>query len=463
MSTARRIQLGILATVFVVMALCGVGILWMVRAELVGQIDDQLETGAETVERLEDPDAAAQIVEAVSSQPERESALLVFDADGDLRASAASGSGDGEPLPDVGKVGVDELRAGAGTTFQLPAVDDSFDYRVVAVDIDGAVFVIATPLDEVRHTIGRLTVILLAAAGFAVAAIGVATSVVIRRAISPIDDMIDTAAAIGDGDLSHRIDTSSHDPEVLRLSGALNDMLHQLEDAFSEKEASEQKLRRFVADASHELRTPLASIRGYSELYLTGAATDDETVDRAMTRIQSEAVRTGGLVDDLLLLARLDQGTELATGEVEFTRLVSDAVADAKAIEPDRSITLDLPDRSLSFVADEGRLRQVVANLLANTRAHAPGSAVTVSLSTDGETATLVVRDDGPGMDAEQARHVFERFWRADDARNRRTGGSGLGLSIIAAIVEAHGGSISVDTAPGTGASFCVRLPVRTG
>lgn len=460
MSTARRIQLGILATVFVVMAVCGVGILWMVRAELVGQIDDQLETGAETIGRIEDADTAAGIIDTVRAQPERESALLAFDAAGALSASAPSGTGDGDPLPDVGSLGVEELRARAGSTFQLPAVDGSVDYRVATVELQDSVFVLATPLDEVRHTIGRLTVILLAAAGFAVAAIGVATSVVIRRAISPIDDMIDTAAAIGDGDLSHRIVTSSHDPEVLRLSGALNDMLHQIEDAFSEKEASEEKLRRFVADASHELRTPLASIRGYSELYLAGAATDDEAVDRAMKRIQAEAVRTGGLVEDLLLLARLDQGSELTTGEVDVTRIVSDAVADAKAIEPDRSITLDLADRSLSLIADEGRLRQVVANLLANTRAHAPGSAVEVSLSTDGRHVDIVVRDDGPGMDSEQAQHVFERFWRADDARNRRTGGSGLGLSIIAAIVEAHGGSISVDTAPGDGASFSVSLPL---
>lgn len=463
MSTARRIQLGILLTVFVVMAVCGVGILWLVRAELVGQIDDQLETGAETIDGIDDPVAAAEIVDTVSAQPDRESALLVFDVDGDLRSSASSGTGGGDPLPDIGKVGVADLRANAGSPFQLPAVDDSVDYRVVAVDIDGSVFVIATPLDEVRHTLGRLTVILLAAAGFAVAAIGVATTIVIRRAISPIDDMIDTAAAIGAGDLSHRIDTSSHDLEVLRLSGALNDMLHQIEDAFAEKNASEATLRRFVADASHELRTPLASIRGYSELYLTGAAADEESVDRAMTRIQSEALRTGGLVEDLLLLARLDQGADLAATEADLTRIVSDAVADAKAIEPDRSIALDLPEQSLGLVADEGRLRQVVANLLANTRAHAPGSAVEVSLSADGEVATLVVRDDGPGMDAEQASHVFERFWRADDTRNRRTGGSGLGLSIIAAIVEAHNGSISVETAPGAGATFRVRVPLRFG
>lgn len=459
MSTSRRIQLGILVTVFVVMTLSALGVRQLVRAELVGQVDDQLESAAETMERIGIPEAAVQLAVTLEDQPDRESAVLVFGSDGGLIASVGSGSGAGDPLPDVDSVGIDGLRARAGETFGISAVDDSVDYRVVAAEMGDSVLVFATPLEEVRQTVGRVSVILLGASVLSLVLIGLATTVVIRRAISPIDDMIDTAAAIGGGDLSHRIDTSSHDREVLRLSGALNDMLHQLEDAFAEKDASEHQLRRFVADASHELRTPLASIRGYSELYLTGAATDDDSVERAMTRIQSEAVRTGRLVEDLLLLARLDQGRELDRAEVDLTSVVADAVADAEAVEPDRSISLALPDRAVTVVGDDARLRQVMANLLANTRDHAPGSPVEVSLTTDGHDAVIAVRDHGPGLDREQSAHVFERFWRADEVRNRQSGGSGLGLAILASIVEAHGGSIGVDAEPGAGATFTVRLP----
>lgn len=462
MSTARRIQIGILLTVFVVMAVCGVAILFTVRAELVGRIDDQLQAGAAAIEGLDGVSAEEQIAlfEPFAAQPDRESALLAYDAENELVLRVTSGMGEGDALPDIGKVGVDGLRDRGTSPFQLPSVDDSGDYRVVAAEMGDTVLVIATPLDDVRSTMGRLTAALLVSAGLAVGVIGIVTTVVIRRAINPIDDMIDAAVAVGHGDLAQRIDTPSTDDDVVRLSGALNDMLHQLEVAFAEKDASEEQLRRFVADASHELRTPLSSIRGYSELYLTGAATDDEAVERAMTRIQSEAVRTGSLVEDLLLLARLDQGRELQLDSVDITRLISDAVADAKAIEPDRSISLDLPDHSVTLVGDEGRLRQVVTNLLANTRAHAPRSSVEVSLATTAEQAIVIVRDEGPGLSLDQATHVFDRFWRADETRNRRTGGSGLGLSIIASIVDAHHGSIAVETAPGEGAAFVVRLPL---
>lgn len=463
MSTARRIQLGILLTIFVVLALGGVGILATVRSELVGSIDEQLEAGAETLEQLGELDASGQadLFDTVASQPDRQSALLAYAATGELEIAVPSGVGDqDDPLPDVGRVGMDGLRERAGSPFQLPAVDGSLDYRVVSAQVGEGVLVIATPLDDVRSTLRRLTAALLGGAALAVAVIGVATTIIIRRAINPIDDMIDAAVAVGHGDLSTRVETASPDPDVVRLSDALNDMLHQLEDAFAEKDASEDKLRQFVADASHELRTPLSSIRGYSELYLTGAATDPEAVERAMTRIHSESVRTGTLVQDLLLLARLDQGREIRRAAVDMTRLLTDSVADAEAIEPERPIVLRLPDRTASIVGDEERLRQVVGNLLANTRAHAPGAPVEVELRVaDGEVA-VVVRDEGPGLEPEQAAHVFDRFWRADHVRNRETGGSGLGLAIISSIVEAHGGTIDLKTAPGEGATFTVRLPV---
>ena len=434
------------------------------RGELVDQLDDQLEAGAETLRQIDDLDTPAQLalLRSVAEQPDRVSALLVYGVDDQLLMSVPSGRDtEVDGLPDVGRVGVAGLRARDGVAFQIDAVDGSTTYRAVSVDLGETVLVLATPTDDVRATMGRLLITMILAAVIGVGVIALATSIVIRRAIRPVDEMIQAATAIGHGDLTHRIETSSNDPDVHRLSDALNDMLHQLEDAFAAKGASEDRLRQFVADASHELRTPLASIRGYSELYLSGAATDPESTEKAMTRIQSEALRTGGLVEDLLLLARLDQGRELVFDDVELDRLVTDCVADAKAIEPERSITLDLPDQPIQIRGDEARLRQVIVNLLANTRAHAPGAPVTVVVRAEDDRVELRVRDLGPGLDETQANHVFDRFWRADGTRNRRTGGSGLGLAISAAVVEAHHGSIAVDSSPGAGATFTVELPVE--
>lgn len=463
MSTARRIQLGILLVVLVAFAACGAGILVTVRSHLIGRVDGRLAAGAETLEQLADAadvDEQLALLRTVADQAERESALLAFSPDDELVLSIPSGStGDDDPLPDLGRVGVDGLRDRFGDPFEVRAVTGSLDYRAVSVDLDGTVLVIATPLSEVSDTVSRLLFALAVSAAGALVIIGIGTSIVIHRAINPIDDMIDVAAAIGAGDLSQRIDTSSHDPEVRRLSDALNDMLHQLDDAFGRKDASEGQLRRFVADASHELRTPLSSIRGYSELYLTGAATDDDSVAKAMSRIQSEAVRTAGLVDDLLLLARLDQGRAPVLEDVDLGRLTSDCVSDARAVEPDRRIALDVKSASVVVRADEDGLRQVLLNLLANTRVHAPGAPVRVSVGIDDEFGVLIVRDEGPGLVEGAAAHVFDRFWRADEARNRKTGGSGLGLAITKAIVDAHGGTIDVETAPGAGAAFTVRIP----
>ena len=229
--------------------------------------------------------------------------------------------------------------------------------------------------------------------------------------------------------------------------------------AFRERTANEARLRQFVADASHELRTPLTSIRGYAELWRAGGLRGGGDVDDAMRRMEQEAHRMGLLVDDMLLLARLDQGRPLETAPLALDRLVDDAVRDARAVEPDRPI--DLVAEPVIVAGDDHRLRQVIGNLLANARLHTPaGTPVHVSVRTAGERVRLEVADEGPGLDAELAARVFERFFRADPARTRASGGSGLGLSIVAAVAEAHGGRVSVDTAPGAGARFVVELPV---
>ncbi len=462
MSTKRRIQAGILLVVFVVLAVAGFVVQRTVRTELVGRIDAELVGARDAILNLIDPldETGLRLLERIADQPDRESAIVVFDAGGTARLTVASGTAtDPDPLPDLGRIGVDELRARTNP-FGVDAVDGRLEYRAVSVTIDDALVVIATPTDGVVAVTRRVGIVLLIAAGGAVVFIALATSMITRIAIRPVDEMIDAAEIIGGGDLEHRIDTSSQDGDVRRLSNALNEMLRRLEEAFAARQRSEQRLRRFVADASHELRSPLASIRGYAELLASGAADDPDDAAKAVDRIRSEAVRTGDLVEDLLLLARLDQGRTLAAEPVDLNRVVTDCVADARAVEPDRTIDVTLPDDVVTVTGDDARLHQVLGNLLANTRDHAPGSPVHVVLHAGtGETVELTVADGGPGMDREARERVFDRFWRADASRNRRSGGSGLGLAITAALVEAHGGAISVDAEPGRGATFRVVLP----
>jgi two-component system OmpR family sensor kinase len=279
----------------------------------------------------------------------------------------------------------------------------------------------------------------------------------------PLERIASTAGDIAGGDLSRRVEPAEPDTEIGRLGLALNAMLAQIETAFAERAASEDRLRRFVADASHELRTPLTAIRGYAELFRRGAAERPEDLARAMRRIEDEAARMGLLVEDLLLLARLDQGRPLERGPVDLVAVAGDALADLSAIEPDRPVTFEHPDR-LVVSGDEARLRQVAGNLVTNARIHTPeGTGVHVRVRASDGQAVLEVADEGPGLPPGEENLVFERFYRADAAR-ARTGdsqGTGLGLSIVAAIVAAHGGSVSAGSPPsGRGAYFMVALPL---
>jgi two-component system OmpR family sensor kinase len=246
---------------------------------------------------------------------------------------------------------------------------------------------------------------------------------------------------------------------VGRLAGAFNRMLGHVEDALTKRHASEERLRSFAADASHELRTPVASVRGHAELALLHPDPVPPKVTRALERIAAESARMGEMVDDLLLLARLDAGRPLERLPVDLTHLVLDSVTDARAAGPDHRWTLELPEEPVTVTGDAHRLQQVLANLLANARWHTPvGTKVTVSLETDPDTAVLTVHDDGPGVPEDVQPGVFERFTRAD---RRRTGGAGggagLGLSIVAAVVEAHGGTVELESRPGA-TTFTVRL-----
>jgi two-component system, OmpR family, sensor kinase len=293
-----------------------------------------------------------------------------------------------------------------------------------------------------------------------VLAIGALSAFAIRRGLRPLDNIADTAAEIGSGDLTQRVPTANPNTEIGRLGAALNSMLAQLESAFRDKETSEARLRRFVADASHELRTPIATIRGYAELFRRGAAERPNHLAEVISRVESEATRMGTLVDELLLLARLDQGRPLEREAVELTTLATDAVNDALATQPARRIALEHTG-PLTVTGDPARLRQVLANLLSNILAHTPADApATVRLRADGEHAVIEVADTGPGLPEHERARVFERFYRSEHARAADTTGSGLGLSIVESVVTAHGGHATITSQQGHGTTVHITLPL---
>jgi len=337
-------------------------------------------------------------------------------------------------------------------------------FRVVVRPLSAGAgnLVVAVPMNDVVQTLRRLVLIELVTTGAIVAAVGGLALVVVRAGLRPLEDIGRTAGAIAEGDLSRRVERAEARTEVGRLGLSLNAMLAQIQTAFEARQASEDRLRRFVADASHELRTPLTSIRGYAEMFRRGVSDRPDDLATSMRRIEEESARMGVLVDDLLLLARLDQGRPLERQPVDVARVAADAVADARAVEPARSIALDGGDAGTAVVmGDEQRLRQVAANLLANARQHTPpDAAVRVGVRREVGSVVLEVADDGPGLFPEETAKVFERFYRADPSRNRNLGGTGLGLSIVAAVAESHGGRARVESVPGHGARFWVELPV---
>lgn len=346
------------------------------------------------------------------------------------------------------------------------------DYRVAAVELsNGDSVIIGLPLSDVNATVARLTVVivLVTLAGLVFAFL--LASVVVRLAMRPLERVAGTAEQVsklpldhGDVALSVRVpeeDTDEH-TEVGTVGSALNRMLGHVASALTARQASEQKVRRFVADASHELRTPLASIRGYAELTRRAPHELPPDVTRSIGRIESEATRMTALVEDLLLLARLDEGRELDRDPVDLTLLLVDALSDAHAAGPDHEWVLDLPEEPVEVVGDAPRLHQVLMNLLANARVHTPeGTKVTAGLRVDTDTgrAVITVADDGPGIPEELQATLFERFARGDSSRNRATGSTGLGLAIVQAVVQAHGGEVTVSSVPGD-TVFTVTLPL---
>jgi len=351
--------------------------------------------------------------------------------------------------------------AGEDRLFTTGSAVGSGDWRVLVTRSNrpfGGAVVVAVPMNEVQSSLRELVLIELAAAGVLLALLAAGSWLVLRRGLRPLEQMATSARSITAGDLSHRVAPADDRTEVGQLGLALNTMLGELEESFEERAATERRLRQFLSDASHELRTPLTSIQGFAELYRLGADRDPETLAVSMRRIEEESARMKTLVDELLLLARLDETRPAAWAPVDLTVIAADSCRDAAATDSARRIALDAP-APVVVAGDEDHLRQAVANLVSNALHHTPpGTPLEVTTSVGGGLASVVVRDHGPGLSEEALAHAFDRFWQGDPARSG--GGTGLGLSIVAAVAEEHRGEAVAENAPGGGARFTIRLPL---
>ena len=453
----------------------------LLRGYLVDRVDEQLADGVRQIEA----ELEAQ-VRGQDPMPGPESDTTLVPSQFDVTFLSSSGtersswpSRLNSERPDIPDLSYEETQERGTEPFTVDSVEGDGQWRAMAVpfqvmtqgvETSGTV-VIATSLDEVDATVKRLVQIDVLVGLAVLAGLAVVGVSMVRTALRPLGEIEVTAAAIGRGDLGRRVPDHHPGTEMGRLSRALNAMLEQVERAFraqarSEARArgSEQRMRRFVADASHELRTPLTSIRGFAELHRQGAVTDPEDVSDLLVRIEGEAERMGVLVDDLLLLARLDQQRPMEKAPVDVGSVAREAVEAARAAAPERRVNVEAPASALEVDGDAVQIRQVITNLLDNALAYSPdGSPVTVTVAAvdheDRPSVAVEVTDRGQGLTANQAARVFERFYRTDAARSRAQGGTGLGLSIVAAIAEAHGGSVEVDSTPGEGSTFRVLLP----
>lgn len=346
------------------------------------------------------------------------------------------------------------------------ASEDGESYRAIAVVLpdQSGVVVAGKSLTELEKTIGKLRFFFLFIGLMLLLLIALAARTMIRISMKPLEAVEVTAEQIAAGDLSARMPDANPHTEVGRLVTSLNSMLGRIETSFAARTDSENKLRRFVADASHELRTPLTAIRGFSELYRQGAVSGEEPTRELIGRIEGESKRMGSLVEDLLLLARLDQAREMEVKPVNLETVVESAVASARAAGPQHPVSFTESDEEFFALGDEARIHQVVANLLANARAHTPaGTKIEVAISRDSDGIRITVKDNGPGLSLEDQKKIFERFYRADPSRVRVDGeGSGLGLSIVDAVMKAHGGTVSVQSEPGQGATFTLFFPIAS-
>jgi len=475
-----KLIVAVLALVTVALVLIGTASVAVLDRYLVGRLDDQLELVARGSAGERPPGLPGPGSGRDHRGPPSPFRVQYRFANGQLDVEDENPLNEDQPAPQVPDDAA-WFSANSGKVVTVPASGGAGRWRVAVQprrDGSGGSVVVAASLDPIDSTTRQLRLIDLGVSLVVLALLAGAGAAIVRASLRPLVEIEQTARGIAAGDLTRRVPDRDPRTEVGRLGRALNTMLAQIESAFSARAASEasarrseDRMRRFVADASHELRTPLTTIRGFAELYRQGAARDPAELDRLMRRIEDQAARMGLLVEDLLLLARLDQQRPLDRSPVDLLALAADAVADASAVAPDRRIELVLgpgdgqPGHAPVVLGDEQRLRQVLANLVDNALRHTPaGSPVEVRVgeaALDGRPGAAVeVVDHGPGLTPEQTERVFERFYRADPARSGGDGGTGLGLSIVAALVAVHGGTVQVDSVPGRGARFRVVLPL---
>ena len=459
LSLRARLLLGVVALAAVGLVAANVATYSTLSSYLLDRTDSTLDQTAQTLRR---PGPGGGIRSAPPG-----TFVQVRSLDGDTVVATFSGAtlpGASVPapnLPDTVKPPAPNRTTEAVRYFTVGGAQGGPEYRVRASIAQGdeAMLLVATSLRDVNSTLHRLLAIELVVTALVLGAIAGIGLWLVRLGLRPLDAIGQTASAIAAGDLSRRVERAEERTEVGRLGLALNAMLARIESSFRAQEASERKLRRFVADASHELRTPLSAVRAYAELYDRGAAERPDDLERSMKGISRESERMSVLVEDLLLLARLDDGRPLEREPVELDEVVGEAVETAQAVDPDRAI--ELHAEPATVLGDRVRLRQIVDNLLANVRAHTPpGTPASVSVTRRNGSAEISVTDAGPGLDEEHLEHLFERFYRADPSRARASGGVGLGLAIVAAVAEAHGGTASASSRPGEGTTVAIALPL---
>lgn len=493
MSLRLRLLVGLAALVLAALAALAIVTTVAVRHNLLGRLDSQLSTASASLSVDSDDEAipaggagpgAGDRSQPGGDQDDRPPApaarvrqatgpndyVEYLGADGTVNATVLPTVAGGARQPNLASSRA-SVPAGGTRVFTVPATGGGTDRVAVTTRRDGSEVAVAAPLAEVDATVRHLVevevgfglIVLVVTLGFGM--------VLARQLTRPLEQIALTADAISAGDLTRRVPGATGNSEVGRVGAALNAMLASIAVSFARRDATEARLRQFVADASHELATPLTSIRGYAELFERGLADRPGDLHTAMTRIEAEARRMGGLVDELLLLARLDTSAQREhhgqpavgvddTSPVDLAVIAADAAADLHAADASRPVHVHAPT-PVWVVGDDNRLRQVAANLTANARQHTPaGTAVHITATTEDGAAILRVADAGRGLAPEDAARVFERFFRVDQARSRAAGGSGLGLAIVAAVAGAHGGRAEVASTPGAGTTFTVTLPL---
>jgi len=458
-----RLVAVVLVLLLTALTLTGLTTIFLMKRSLMTAVDRDLAQAAV-------PTASQALDQLRSNRPgtlPTNYAVRFMPANGDAIIAGPTSTAERYRHPDIPRLTIDDPRVLTHEPFTVGSIGGGGRWRVVAGATDGniATYAVAVSLNNVDTSVRDMRNWAILIGATVMLACAVTAWFGVRRAFRPLAQIEDTAAAIAAGDLTRRIPARTAQDEVSSLSTSLNAMLAQIEQSFAVREASEERMRQFVADASHELRTPLAAVRGYAELFRQGAVSKPEDVATAMRRIEEEATRMGGLVQDLLMLTRLDDQRPVRLGPVDLTVLVGDAAQDARALDPSRNVTVVGLDGELApttVQGDDARLRQVLTNLVGNAINHTPaGTPIEIAVGRRAAgRAEVQVRDHGPGVDPEQARRVFERFYRADPSRVRgKGGGNGLGLAIVAAIVAAHHGKVGVAPTPGGGATFVVDLP----